>query len=61
MNEMKDLRQELEKFKERGVSGRGTAASWPPPRRWASSKVITATRDGMDAADLRKHGRLPAG
>ena len=61
MNEMKDLRHAAGEVQ-------GARLLWARPRSFLASaktvgelKVITAQRDGMDAAAMRKHGRLPAG
>ena len=55
MNEMKDLRHELEKFKEQ--ASLGEARSFLASAKTVGElKVITAQRDGMDAAAMRKQG-----
>ena len=55
MNEMKDLRHELEKFKEQ--ASLGEARSFLASAKTVGElKVITALRDGMDAAAMRKQG-----
>ena len=55
MNEMKDRRHELEKFKEQ--ASLGEARSFLASAKTVGElKVITAQRDGMDAAAMRKQG-----
>ena len=55
MNEMKNLRHELEKFKEQ--ASLGEARSFLASAKTVGElKVITAQRDGMDAAAMRKQG-----
>ena len=52
---MKDLRHELEKFKEQ--ASLGEARSFLASAKTVGElKVITAQRDGMDAAAMRKQG-----
>ena len=55
INEMKDLRHEVERFKEQ--ASLGEARSFLMAAKDVSGlKVITAQRDGMDAAAMRKQG-----
>ena len=55
MNEMKELRHALDKFKEQASLGEARSFLMAA-KDIGGLKVITAQRDGMDAAAMRKQG-----